>query len=64
VEPPGAAALLDPAAEEGEEPKSDPIDPMVVRAAMAPWSVVFIMAASTAAFTKTSSATFIAVACL
>jgi hypothetical protein len=64
VEPPGAAALLDPAAGEGDEPESDPTDPMVVHAVVAPWSIVFITAASTAAFTTTSSATFIAAACL
>jgi hypothetical protein len=62
VEPPGATALLDPAAGPGEEPDPDPTDPAVVRAAVAPLPKVFIAAASATAFATASSATFVAAA--
>jgi hypothetical protein len=50
VEPLGAAALLDPIARAGEEPEPNPTDPMMVFAATAPWSTVFMAALSTTAF--------------
>jgi hypothetical protein len=58
VEPPDAAALLDPAIVVGEE--SEPTDSMMVFIVVALCSVVFIMAASVATFAMASSAAFIA----
>jgi hypothetical protein len=62
VEPPSAAALLDPTAGVGEELESNPTDATVVLVVVAPWYAVFIAAASVVTFATASSAAFVTAA--